>query len=45
MISVSLITNSLGKEDHGDGFPDQSSQGYCDQENRPRDPLVVLLSL
>ena len=25
-------------EDHGDGSPDPSSQGNCNQENRPRDP-------
>ena len=26
--------------DHGDGSPDPSSRGDCDQENRPRDPEV-----
>ena len=28
--------------DHGDGSPDPSSPGNCDQENRPRDPLKWL---
>ena len=27
--------------DHRDGSPDPSSQGDCDQENRPHDPTIV----